>query len=294
MRISVTGGTGFVGRNRHATSAPERERVRGAREPVTERASGSRIGASRSFQGDVTDPASWPRQVRGVTQVDISARSSQGRPQESRVMALGDREPRRCGEKAGCSGFVCERTRTSTPRRRPVPVIRRQAGHGGDGGRVGDRAHDLSSELHLRHRGGALRTFMRQVMKSRRSGRLIGPGQRSARRPIGRGCRGDYFAKRSASRSGERVFLRAGGPDHGTRTGLYHHDSRTLGKRRKLLHVPFAIAREGATPRSGSPARAETDRWRCSRWENVVSNTDAVDPFGCPSFRSRNRSAARA
>jgi hypothetical protein len=60
--------------------------------------------------------------------------------------------------------------------------------------------------------------------------------------------------------------------------------ARVLGKRRRIVHVPFTAARAGARLTQWLPkAPLSTDQVKMLQGaDNVVSNTDAADTFKLP------------
>src|SRR5262249_24288448 len=130
--------------------------------------------------------------------------------------------------------------------------------------------------------GGVLPTFIRQV-KLPPVVPVIGPGtQRS--QPIWVQDVAEYFAGAiDRPATANRVF-ELGGPATVDWNGLYAAIAGVLGKRRRLVHDPFAVARAGARATQWIPGAPLTDD-QVSMLEgadNDVSNTDAVDTFGLP------------
>jgi NADH dehydrogenase len=75
-----------------------------------------------------------------------------------------------------------------------------------------------------------------------------------------------------------------GGPDTVDWNDLYKTIARVLGKRRRLVHVPFTVARVGARLTQwlpGAPLTADQVAMLQGA-DNVVSNTDAADTFNLP------------
>jgi NADH dehydrogenase len=131
-------------------------------------------------------------------------------------------------------------------------------------------------------RGGALPLFMKQVRYSPVV-TVIGDGlQRS--QPIWVEDVATIFAQAVGNpRAANRTF-ELGGPDTVTWNELYLTIARVLGKRRRLAHVPFGIARVGASVAQLLPkAPLSPDQVTMLQGDdNVVSNTDAVDTFKLP------------
>jgi uncharacterized protein YbjT (DUF2867 family) len=130
--------------------------------------------------------------------------------------------------------------------------------------------------------GGALQTFLRQVRYSPVV-TVIGPGlQRS--QPIWVDDVAAYFAHALDAPSAANRTFEIGGPDVLDWNELYLAIARVLGKRRRLVHVPFGVARTGAqlTQRlPGAPLTVDQVTMLQGA-DNVVSGTDAVDTFQLP------------
>jgi NADH dehydrogenase len=130
--------------------------------------------------------------------------------------------------------------------------------------------------------GGALPTFIRQVRLSPVV-TVIGSGaQRSA--PIWvEDVAATIVRALDEPRAANRTF-ELGGPDRVTWDELYLRIARVLGKRRRLVHVPFAVARAGArlTERlPGAPLSADQVTMLAGP-DNVPSNDDALETFRLP------------
>jgi NADH dehydrogenase len=84
-------------------------------------------------------------------------------------------------------------------------------------------------------------------------------------------------------RAANRTF-ELGGPDTVTWNELYLTIAKVLGKRRRLAHVPFGVARVGARVTQLLPkAPLTVDQVTMLQGaDNVVSNTNAVDTFKLP------------
>jgi NADH dehydrogenase len=75
-----------------------------------------------------------------------------------------------------------------------------------------------------------------------------------------------------------------GGPDIVTWNELYLTIARVLGKRRRLLHVPWGVAKRGASLTQGVPGAPLTvDQVTMLQGpDNVVSTSDAAETFHLP------------
>jgi NADH dehydrogenase len=130
--------------------------------------------------------------------------------------------------------------------------------------------------------GGALPTFIRQVKLSPVV-TVIGPGlQRS--QPIWVEDVAAYVAASLAHPQAANRLFELGGPDVVDWNELYTRIAKTLGKRRRLLHVPFSVARLGALAVErvpGAPISADQVAM-LQGGDNVVSSTEAVETFALP------------
>jgi uncharacterized protein YbjT (DUF2867 family) len=130
--------------------------------------------------------------------------------------------------------------------------------------------------------GGALPTFMRQVKLSPIV-TVIGPGLQKSQ-PIWVEDVAAYYAKAiDLPQAANRTF-EIGGPDTVTWNELYLRIAHVLGKRRRLVHVPWAVARTGArlTQRLPGAPLSVDQVTMLQADDNVVSSTDAVDTFQIP------------
>jgi uncharacterized protein YbjT (DUF2867 family) len=145
-----------------------------------------------------------------------------------------------------------------------------------------DLQHTIFRPSFVFGRGGALPLFVKQVRYSPVV-TVIGDGlQRS--QPIWVEDVAAIFAQAVGNpRAANRTF-ELGGPDTVTWNELYLTIARVLGKRRRLAHVPFGVARLGARVAQLLPkAPLTADQVTMLQGaDNVVSNTDAVDTFKLP------------
>jgi NADH dehydrogenase len=130
--------------------------------------------------------------------------------------------------------------------------------------------------------GGALQTFVKQVKLSPVV-TVIGPGEQRSQ-PIWVEDVAAYFAKGiDLPQAANRTF-ELGGPDTVTWNELYACIAHALGKRRRLVHVPWSVAKTGARLTQWLPgAPLSVDQVAMLQAEdNVVSSNDAIDAFGLP------------
>lgn len=283
MKILVTGGTGFVGAKVvHALRAQERA----VRVLVRNPSRGEQAAAwgAELAVGDTTDPESLRRALDGCTHVVHLVAIIRGRPEDfERVMTQGTEDLVAAAREAGVERFVLmSALGTGEPTAATVPYYRAKWAM--------EQAVQASGLEHTIFRpsfvfgsdGGALRTFVRQVRWSPVV-TVIGKGlQRS--QPIWVDDVAAYFAAAVDLPAAANRTFELGGPDVVTWNELYTRIARTLGKRRPLAHVPFAVARVGArlTERlPGAPLSADQVAM-LEGADNVVSDASAVETFGLP------------
>jgi uncharacterized protein YbjT (DUF2867 family) len=283
VKVLVTGATGFVGpKIVHALRAQERD----VRVLVRRPERGARLAGwgAELVTGDVTDPASLRAASDGCTHVIHLVALLKGSAADfHRVMVEGTANLVRAAEDAGVERFVLmSALGTSAASKDVVPYYaakweEEQAVTGS-----GLEYTIFRPSFVFGRDGGALQTFLRQVRYSPVV-TVIGPGlQRS--QPIWVDDVAAYFAHALDAPSAANRTFEIGGPDVVDWNELYLAIARVLGKRRRLVHVPFGVARTGAqlTQRlPGAPLTVDQVTMLQGA-DNVVSGTDAVDTFQLP------------
>jgi uncharacterized protein YbjT (DUF2867 family) len=283
VRILVTGGTGFVGRRIvHAL----REQDHAVRALVRSPARGEQLatwGAELAV-GDVTDAASIRSAMDGCTHVIHLVAILQGSPRDfDRVMTDGFRNVLAAANEHGVERVVLMSalgTAETSKDRVPYYGAKWQM----------ERELEASGREHVIFRpsfvfgpgGGALKTFVRQVRLSPVV-TVIGPGtQRS--QPIWVEDVAAYFAQAiDLPQAANRTF-ELGGPDTVTWNELYLRIAQVLGKRRRLVHIPFGFAQAGARLTQRLPGAPLTvDQVAMLQLDDVVvSSPDARETFRVP------------
>jgi uncharacterized protein YbjT (DUF2867 family) len=280
MKILIAGGTGFVGTAIvHALRARSLEVRVLARHP-------DRVASLESLgvevvRGDLTEADSLAPAVEGCSHVVNLVAIIKGAPGDfDRVMTRGTAALIAAASQGGVERFVQmsalgtnEQTRTLVPYYAAKWAIEREVEGSG-------LEYVLVRPSFVFGRGGALPTFVKQVKLSPVV-TVIGPGTQRIQ-PVWLEDVAQFFATivddpRAPGRTWE-----LGGPDVVTWNELYEAIARTLGKKRRLLHVPFAVARTGAKLTEwvpGAPLAADQVKM-LEAGDNVCSNTDAVDTFG--------------
>jgi uncharacterized protein YbjT (DUF2867 family) len=279
VKILVAGGTGFVG-----TAVIHALRVRGlevralARHPV--RAASLEALGVELVRGDLTDADSLVPAVEGCTHVVNLVAIIRGAPADfERVMTRGTQSLIDAARHAGIERFVqmsalgtTEASSTLVPYYGAKWAIERAVEASG-------LEYVLVRPSFVFGRGGALPTFIRQVRFSPVV-TVIGPGSQRIQ-PVWLEDVARFFAtivddERAAGRTWE-----LGGPDVVTWNELYLAIAAALGKKRRLLHVPFALARTGAWLTEwlpGAPLTADQVAM-IEAGDNVCANSDATDTF---------------
>jgi NADH dehydrogenase len=112
---------------------------------------------------------------------------------------------------------------------------------------------------------------------------VIGSGQQRIQ-PIWVDDVAEYLARAVDTPEAANRTFDLGGPDIVTWDELYLTIAKVLGKRRRLVHVPTAVARAGATATQWAPgAPLTTDQISMiEAGDNLAGSTDAVDTFKLP------------
>jgi NADH dehydrogenase len=283
VRILVTGGTGFVGpKIVHALRAQQYEVRALAHRP--ERATRLRNWGVEVVPGDVTDPSSLAQAVDGCTHVVHLVAIIKGRPHDfERVMSEGTEKLVAAAKQAGVRRFVLMSALGTSPASAArVPYFAAKLAMEQTVSGSGLEHTIFRPSFVFGDDGGVLPTFVRQVKLSPVVP-VIGPGtQRS--QPIWIDDVAAHFAAALEKPEAANRTFELGGPDTVDWNGLYTTIAHVLGKRRRLLHVPFGVARAGARATEwlpGAPLTADQVSM-LEGADNVVSNTDAADTFGLP------------
>jgi uncharacterized protein YbjT (DUF2867 family) len=282
MTVLVTGGTGFVGsRVVHALRAHGNDVRALVRHP--ERAGHLTTLGVELVRGDVTDPESLRAALDGCTQVVHLVAILTGTPADfDRVMTQGTHSLVAAAVEAGVERFVLmsalgtdERTKDLVPYFGAKWAMEREVEGSG-------LAYTTFRPSFVFGKGGALPTFVKQVRYSPVV-TVIGNGKQRIQ-PIWVDDVAEYFARALEVPAAANRLFELGGPDVVTWNELYRAIAKTLGKHRRLLHVPFPVARTGAKLTQWAPgAPLTTDQIAMiEAGDNAAMNTDAVDTFHLP------------
>jgi NADH dehydrogenase len=283
MRILVTGGTGFVGpKVVHAMRAEQRD----VRVLVRSAERGRQLAAwgVDLAIGDVTDAESVRAAATGCSHVVHLVAIIRGRPADfHRVMADGFRNVVTAAREAGVERVVLmsalgtsEATKDSVPYFGAKWEMERELKASGLEHVIFRPSFVFGSD------GGVLPTFLRQVRYSPVV-TVIGDGRQRSQ-PIWVDDVAAYFARGVDAPAAANRTFELGGPDTVSFDELYLRIAKILRKRRRLVHVPWSVARTGALLTEwipGSPL--STDQVTMLRGPDVVvSSTESVETFGLP------------
>jgi len=283
VKILVTGGTGFIGpKIVHALRAQGRDVRALVRSP--DRGAQLASWGVELATGDVTDPVTVRNAIDGCTHVVHLVAILRGRPQDfDRVMTEGFRNVVAAAKEQGVERAVLmSALGTNDASKDVVPYYRAKWQMEQDVQASGLEHVIFRPSFVFGPGGGALPTFIRQVKVSPVV-TVIGPGlQRS--QPIWIEDVAAHFARAIDLPQAAGRTYEVGGPDTVTWNELYQRIARVLGKRRRLVHVPWTVARTGArlTERlPGAPLSVDQVAMLQAA-DNVVGSPDAVDTFQIP------------
>jgi NADH dehydrogenase len=280
LRILVTGGNGFVGSSIvHALRAQDRPVRALVRSPQKGRQLAT--WGAEPVTGDVTDPASIRAAFEGCTHVVHLVAILRGRPDEfRRVMTEGFRNVLAAADEQGVERIVLMSALGTTEESKDVVPYYGAKWQMEQDLKASGREHVIiRPSFVFGPGGGALATFRRQVKLSPVV-TVIGPGSEQSQ-PIWVEDVAACFAQAIDLPEAANRTFELGGPDTVTWDELYLRIAQVLGKRRRLVHVPFGVARLGArlTERiPGSPLSVDQVKM-LQLAHNVVTTPDAVETF---------------
>jgi uncharacterized protein YbjT (DUF2867 family) len=273
MKVLVTGGTGFIG-----PKVVHELRAHGHPVRVLARREQKVLDAEVVI-GDVTDAASLRAAVEGCTHVVHLVAILRGKPDQfEQTMTQGTKNLVSAAKDAGIERFVLmsalgtgDAALANTPYFKAKAAMEAEViGSGID--------YTIFRPSFVFGRGaGALSTFMGQV-RSLPVVPIIGPGTERFQ-PIWVDDVAEYFARAvELPEAANHVFEI--GADIVTWNELYAAIGRTLGKKRRFVHIPFGVARAGATATQWLPgAPLSADQVTMLQADYLLSNSDAADTF---------------
>jgi uncharacterized protein YbjT (DUF2867 family) len=283
MNVLVTGGTGFIGPKVVQALRAHGHEVRAlVRRP--ERATELTALGADLVTGDVTDPASLRAAVDGCTHVVHLVSILTGSPADfQRVMTQGTKNLLTAASVAGIERFVLmSALGTTEATKDTVPYFGAKWAMEQETARSGLEYTIFRPGFVFGRDGGALPLFIKQVKYSPVV-TVIGSGQQRIQ-PIWVEDVAEYFARGVDHPQAAKRTFEIGGPDVVTWNELYPRIAKALGKRRRLVHVPSALARTGARLTQWAPgAPLTTDQVAMiEAGDNVATRSDAVDTFQLP------------
>ena len=281
-KVLITGGTGFIGmRIVHALRAQDRDVRVLVRTP--ERAARVAAWNPELATGDVTDPGSLKAALDGCTLVIHLVSIIKGsRDDFERVMTQGTANLIAAAQEAGVERFVLTSAiGPSATAEEPVPYYAAKWAMEQELIASG-LPHTIFRPSFVFGRGGALTTFMAQVRLSPVV-TVIGSG-RQRLQPIWVDDVAEYFVRSLELPEAVNRTFELGGPDIVDWNELYLAIAQALGKKRRLVHIPIAVARAGARATQWLPgAPVTTDQIAMiETGDNIVTNSDAVYTFELP------------
>jgi NADH dehydrogenase len=233
-------------------------------------------------QGDVTDPSTLSRALRGVEAVVHLVAIRQGREQDfQRIMVEGTRELLAAAKNAGVSRFVhMSALGTSEATKDLVPYYRAKW-----------KTEELVRAAGLPYvifrpsfvfgrDGGILPTFAKLARYAPLTP-ITGNGRQRIQ-PIWADDVATYFADAVGREDVSGKTFELGGPDSVTWDEFWVRLKRVLGVRRPSVHVPMALMRANALVTERLPGDIPLTRDLLKMLEhgdNVVCNDDAVRTF---------------
>jgi uncharacterized protein YbjT (DUF2867 family) len=279
--ILVTGGSGFIGpKVVHELRAQGRDVRCLVRRP--DKAGPLKAWGCELVQGDVANAGGLQAAAEGCDAVVHLVSIIAGSPSDfRRVMTEGTQNLVAEAQAAGVRRFVLmsalgvsEQTRTLVPYYASKWDM--------------EQAVRASGLEHVIFRpsfvfggdGGALPLFVRQVRWSPVT-LVIGSGERRLQ-PIWVDDVASFFAAAIDLREAADRTFDLGGPERVTWNELYQRIARTLGKRRRQMHVPASVARVGATvvERLPNPPLTRDQLTMLEAGDNVGDTTPACEVFG--------------
>jgi len=270
--ILLTGASGFVGS--HVAEALPGEVRCLVRRPE---AAGAVTARCEVVRGDVTDTESLRRAVEGCEAVVHLVAIIAGRPEDfDRVMVEGTRNLLDAAQDAGVRRWVQMSALGVNERSKDVvPYYRAKWA-------IEEAVRDSSLEWTIfrpsfifARDGGILPMFARQA---RWSPVIPVPGDGTRRlQPIWIDDVATSFGRALERPEAAGRVIELGGPDALTWNDLYLRLARALGKQRRLVHIPFAVARAGAAAAERLPSPPVTrDQLTMLELEDNVTDDRSV------------------
>jgi uncharacterized protein YbjT (DUF2867 family) len=284
MKVLVTGATGFVGPRVANAIVDAGHEVRVLeRKPGSWRKAG--IRCQEAVQGDMTDPDSLRRAVRGAEVVVHLVAIRQGRPEQfQRVMIEGTRNLLAACD-AGIRRFVLMSALGTDERTKDlVPYFNAKWQEEHDVKDSGLEHVIFRPSFIFGRNGGILPTFMKLARLAPFTG-IVGSGEQRIQ-PLWIDDISASFAKAVDLPEAANRTFELGGPDVVTWNELWQRIRAVQGvRRRPTVHLPTSLMRIPATLTERLPGNIPLTRDLLTMLEagdNVTTNDDAVQTFKLP------------
>jgi uncharacterized protein YbjT (DUF2867 family) len=278
--VLVTGGTGFVGPTIvHRLRAEDRPVRCLVRDP--DRAHALAAWGCELARGDVTDPDSIRRAVKGCEVVVHLVAILQGKPEDfEQIMTQGTRNVVEAAREAGVRRFVLMSALGTSEETKELTSYFGAKWRMEQSVKVSGLEYVIFRPSFVFGKGGgALKTFQRLVRLSPVTP-IFGAGDQRVQ-PIWIDDVAEYYAAAIDRPEAANRTFELGGPDIVTYEELFDRIKRSLGKRRPKLHVPFGLMRVNAAILEAlpGPSPVTRDQVKMLAVDNIVSNADAQETF---------------
>ena len=280
--ILATGATGFIGpKIVHALRAEEHPVRALVRNPSSKAARLVQSWGCEPAEGDMTDAESLRRAVEGCdTVVHLVAIPVGSEEKFQRVMTQGTRDLVAAARDAGVKRFVHMSALGTGASSKDVTPYFRAKWDQEQTVKASGLDHTIFRPSFVFGRdGGTLPIFIRQV---RYSPVITVVGTRRLQ-PIWVEDVAAYFAKSLSVDQAVGQTFEIAGPDAVSWEDVYDRIKRTLGKRRRVVHLPMGLARAGAAVVEKLPTSFPMSRDALTMLEfadNVTDIGPAVETFG--------------
>jgi uncharacterized protein YbjT (DUF2867 family) len=284
LRVLVTGATGFVGPKVANAIADAGHELR-----VLERKPGAwekaGIRCDSAVQGDMTDPDSLRRAVRGIDVVVHLVAIRQGKPELfERVMIDGTRSLLAVSREEGIRRFVLMSALGTTEETKDlVPYYHAKWTEEEDTKASGLEHVIFRPSFIFGREGGILPTF-KKLARLTPVTPIMGNGTQRIQ-PIWIDDLAAHYAQAVDKPEAANRTFELGGPDQVSWNEFWQRLKRTLRIRRPSVHVPIGLARINAVITERLPGQIPLTRDLLKMLEagdNVVSNDEAVRTFQIP------------
>jgi NADH dehydrogenase len=243
------------------------------------------IRCDSAAQGDMTDPDSLRRAVRGMEVVVHLVAIRQGKPEQfQRVMIDGTRSLLTGAKDEGISRFVLMSVLGTTEETKDLVPYYNAKWTEEDDIKASGLEHVIFRPSFIFGRDGGILPTFRKLARLTPVTPILGKGTQRIQ-PIWIDDVAAYFAQAIDKPEAANRTFEVGGLDQVTWNEFWERLKRTLGIRRPSLHVPMGLARVNALVTERLPGQIPLTRDLLKMLEagdNVVSNDDAVRTFQIP------------